>query len=121
MTGTEKKKRVLVVDDQIRVTRFIEINLKIRGYEPCIANSGTQALELVNSMRPDIMFLDMVMPGMDGCQVLKELRKFSNVPVVVFSASPANRDSAILAGATDFMHKPFDPAEMIKKIEVLTT
>ena len=120
MTGELRKKRVLVVDDQVRVTKFIEIDLKIRGYEPYIANSGERALELVNSIKPDIVFLDMVMPGVDGFQVLKELRKFSNLPVIAFSASPANQDPAMLAGATDFMHKPFDPSDMIKKIEALT-
>jgi two-component system, OmpR family, KDP operon response regulator KdpE len=117
MSEEKNKKRVLVVDDQPKVLKFIEIGLKIRGYIVYCATSGEQALQTIRQEKPDVMLLDMVMPGKDGFEVLRELRGFSKMPVIAFSASPGNQDPAMQAGANDFMHKPFDPDEMVKKIE----
>jgi len=119
MTEVKKKKRVLVVDDHPKVLTFIEIDLKLRGFEVVCTSSGKEALELVSSATPDIVLLDMIMPGMDGCEVLKELRAFTDLPVIAFSASPGNQDSALRLGANDFMHKPFDPDDMAKRIGAL--
>jgi DNA-binding response OmpR family regulator len=119
MTDPKKKKRILVVDDHPQVRKFIEIDLKLRGFEVFIADSGKAALDLIRSEKPDIMLLDMIMPGMDGFEVLKELRTFSALPVIAFSASPANEDPAMRAGANDFMHKPFDPDAMVNTIRQL--
>jgi len=119
MIESGKKKRVLVVDDQPKVLKFIEIDLKLRGFEVFCAGSGEQALDLVKSEDPDIVLLDMVMPGKDGFEVLQELRAFSKIPVIAFSASPGNQDPALLAGANDFMHKPFNPEDMARNINAL--
>jgi two-component system KDP operon response regulator KdpE len=119
MIETEKKKLVLVVDDQPKVLKFVEIDLKLRGFCVITTGSGEKALELVRDEKPDIVLLDMIMPGMDGVEVLKELRTFTNLPVIAFSASPGNQDPALQAGANDFMHKPFDPDDMARKIEML--
>jgi two-component system KDP operon response regulator KdpE len=119
MNDTQKKKRVLVVDDHPKVLRFIEIDLKLRGYEVVTATSGEEALELVKSRKPSIMLLDIIMPGVDGLEVLKQLRTYSQLPVIAFSASPGERDNAMRLGADDFMTKPFDPAGMVRRIEAL--
>ena len=119
MIESGKKKRVLVVDDHSKVLKFIEIDLKLRGFEVFSAGSGKQALELFNSEKPDIVLLDMVMPEKDGFEVLRELRTFSKIPVIAFSASPSNQDPALRAGANDFMHKPFNPEDMARKINTL--
>jgi two-component system KDP operon response regulator KdpE len=119
MIDAEKKKRVLVVDDHPKVLTFIEIDLKLRGFDVICGCSGKEALELVTSAKPDILLLDMIMPGMDGFEVLKELRTFTKLPVIAFSASPGNQDPALLSGANDFMHKPFDPDDMAKRIMAL--
>ena len=108
---------VLVVDDHSQVLRFIEIDLKLRGFKCIATTSGEKALELVKSVKPDIMLLDIVMPGIDGFAVLKELRTFTKLPVIAFSASTGNQDEALRLGANDFMHKPFDPDDMVKKIK----
>jgi len=114
---TGRKKRVLVVDDQQKVLRFMEIDLKLRGFDVTTTTSGEEALQLVRSIEPDIMFLDIVMPGMDGFEVLRQLRAYSKIPVIAFSASPGERDNAIRLGADAFMSKPFDTDEMAKLIE----
>jgi two-component system KDP operon response regulator KdpE len=119
MTEPEKKKRVLVVDDHPKVLKFIEIDLKLRGFEVFCAGSGEKALELVKSLKPDIVLLDMIMPEKDGFEVLREVRTISKIPVIAFSASPGNQDPALQAGASDFMHKPFNPEEMARKINTL--
>lgn len=110
---------MLVVDDHPKVLRFIEIDLKLRGFEVFTATSGQEALEMVKSEKPDIMLLDVVMPEMDGFEVLKRLRGFAQLPVIVFSASPGNHDDAMRLGASDFMPKPFDPDEMVRRIGLL--
>jgi two-component system KDP operon response regulator KdpE len=113
------KKCVLVVDDNPKVLRFIEIDLKLRGYEVITAISGDEALELVRTARPDIMLLDIIMPEMDGFEVLERLRSFTHLPVIAFSASADNRDNAMLHGASDFMTKPFEPDEMARIVKAL--
>jgi two-component system KDP operon response regulator KdpE len=119
MNCAEKKRCVLVVDDHPRVLRFIEIDLKLRGFEVLTTTSGEAALKLVKSSEPDIMLLDIIMPEMDGLEVLKKLRAFSQLPVIAFSASHASQDDAIRLGASDFITKPFHPDEMVRRIDVL--
>ena len=119
MNKAEKRQCVLVVDDHPKVLRFVEIDLKLRGFKVITTTSGEEALELVKSAKPDIMLLDIIMPGIDGFAVLKELRTFTKLPVIAFSASPGNHDEALLLGASDFMYKPFDPDDMVRKIKAL--
>jgi two-component system KDP operon response regulator KdpE len=119
MNTEVKKQCVLVVDDHPKVLRFIEIDLKLRGFEVITTTSGSEALELVKSAKPDIMLLDIIMPEMDGLEVLKKLRDFTQLPVIAFSASPGNYHDAICCGANDFMPKPFQPDEMASRIRAL--
>lgn len=119
MNTEGKKQCVLVVDDYPKVLRFIEIDLKLRGFEVVTATSGSEALELVKSAKPDIMLLDIIMPEMDGFEVLQKLRDFTQLPVIAFSASPGNYHDAMRFGANDFMTKPFQPDEMASRIKAL--
>jgi len=114
-----KKQCVLVVDDHPKVLRFIEIDLKLHGYEVITTVSGEEALALLKSGKPDIMLLDIIMPGIDGFEVLKQLRCFTQLPVIAFSASSANYHNAMHLGASDFITKPFEPDEMVRRIEAL--
>ena len=119
MNTEGKKQCVLVVDDHPKVLRFIEIDLRLRGFEVVTTTSGSEALELVKSAKPDIVLLDIIMPGMDGFEVLRKLRDFGQLPVIAFSASPGNYHDAMRLGANDFMAKPFQPDEMVKRIKAL--
>jgi two-component system KDP operon response regulator KdpE len=119
MIQAKKKPCVLVVDDHPKVLRFIEIDLNLRGFDVITTVSGEEALELIKTARPDIMLLDIIMPGIDGFEVLRKLRSFTQFPVIAFSASSANYDDAIRLGANDFMAKPFEPDEMVSRIEAL--
>jgi len=81
------------------------------------ASSGEEALALVRSARPDLMLLDVIMPGMDGFQVLEKVRAASDLPVIVFSARPENGEKALSLGANDFLAKPMDVDEMVRRIQ----
>jgi DNA-binding response OmpR family regulator len=111
------KKKILVVDDEKAILKVISIKLKISGYDVAIAASGQEALRLVKTETPDLLLLDVVMPGIDGFEFLKQLRAFSQLPVIVLSARPENAQKALSLGANDFLAKPFDVDEMIERIE----
>ena len=114
-----KRQCVLVVDDHPKVLRFIEIDLRLHGFEVMTTTSGSEALRLVKSAMPDIVLLDIIMPGVDGFEVLKKLRDFTQLPVIAFSASPGNYHEAMRLGANDFVPKPFQPDEMVRRINTL--
>lgn len=108
-----------MVDDHPKVLKFIEIELKLRGFEVQTATSGLEALEIVSRASPAVMLLDIIMPEMDGFEVLRELRRFSKLPVICFSASPGNWEEAMRLGADSFVVKPFHPDELARRINKL--
>jgi len=118
-TSKPPKPRVLVVDDDDKIIRFVNINLKLAGYDVITAQNGEIALKLVASEKPDIMVLDIVMPVMDGFEVLRRVRAVSDLPVIVFSAHSSATQEALRLGANDFLNKPFNPSELIRKIKTL--
>jgi two-component system, OmpR family, KDP operon response regulator KdpE len=114
-----KKQTVLVVDDQPQVLKFMAIGLKLHGYNVITVYSGEEAMEQIEQALPDIMLLDIIMPGIDGFEVLRRVRSFSQMPVITFSASSSNYTEAIKLGANDFINKPFQPDDMVKRIKAL--
>ena len=111
-----KRPLVLVVDDHQQVLRFIEINLKLHGFEVITTTSGVEALAIIDVEKPDIMLLDIVMPLIDGFEVLRRLRLFNELPVIAFSASISNCANAIKLGANAFVSKPFNVNDLAGKI-----
>jgi DNA-binding response OmpR family regulator len=109
--------RVLLVDDEDKILRFLALKLKLFGYDVTTAINGRDAMALVKSINPDILVLDILMPIMDGFEVLEQLRKFSTLPVVVLSAKGDNAERALELGANDFISKPFKPEELVASIE----
>ena len=114
---TDKKRLVLVVDDERRVLKFMEIDLRFRGFEVITTTSGQEALQLIKSAKPDIVLLDIVMPEINGFLVLRQLRTFSLLPVIAFSANIANHDEAMRLGANTFISKPFKTDDIVSKID----
>lgn len=115
----EKNRRnrlVLVVDDEPRILRFLSISLRASGYNIITAIRGDQVIDLVKSEKPDIIVLDVFLPGADGFEVLKELRTFSQLPVIVMSARDSLGPEALTLGATEFLAKPFKPEQLIRGI-----
>jgi two-component system KDP operon response regulator KdpE len=116
---TNGKKRILVVDDDPRILKFIHINLTAKGYDVQTAVSGEAALEKLKVQEPDLVVLDMLMPAKDGLSVLKELRTQSNVPVIMQSANSSVGIAALKSGADVFLKKPFNPEELTRHISYL--
>lgn len=112
---------VLVVDDEERIINFLRSKLKASGYEVLTASDGLEALELVQSREPGLVLLDLLMPGMDGLETLRELRRFSSVPVIILTAKDADADKirGLELGADDYLAKPFNPDELVARIEAV--
>ena len=113
------KKKILLVDDDPSILKFLSIKLRISGYEVVVALNGQEALELVNSVKPDLMLLDVIMPVIDGFEVLERVRAVSKLPIIVFSAWPENTQKALSLGASDFVAKPLDMDDLVERIETL--
>ena len=116
-----KQFRVLVVDDEERILNFLSYKLKASGFSVLTANNGEAGLEQAQAQEPDLVVLDIVMPGLDGFETLKQLRSFSSVPVIILSAKESSIDKikGLSLGADDYLPKPFDPDELVARIEAV--
>ena len=112
--------RVLVVDDEPPIVRAVAANLRVRVFEVVTAASGETALAAVETHQPDCVVLDLGLPGVDGLEVLRRLRTWTHVPVVVLTAIDGERDkvAALDLGADDYVTKPFGVAELMARIRV---
>ncbi len=111
------RKRVLVVDDEPGILKFVRVKLDLAQYDVLTTTSGEEALALAESEKPDIILLDILMVPISGLEVLERLRKFSQMPVIVFTGNGKIADMALEMGATDYIPKPFDPEILLKKIQ----
>ncbi len=116
-----KKFRILIVDDEPRILNFLVTKLKVSGYETLTAGDGQEGLEQVKAQEPDLVVLDLLMPRMDGLDMLRQLRSFSTVPVIVLTArgDEADRIRGLQLGADDYLPKPFNPDELVARIEAI--
>jgi two-component system KDP operon response regulator KdpE len=110
--------RILVVDDEPGIVRALAINLKALGYEIEAAASGEEALRKAADHRPDAVILDLGLPGIDGIDVIRGLRVWTNVPIIVLSVREAEREkiAALDAGADDYVTKPFGMGELLARL-----
>jgi two-component system KDP operon response regulator KdpE len=110
--------RVLVVDDEAPILRALVANLRARGYQPDAAPTGEDALRLAAKHHPDAVVLDLGLPGMTGIEVIRGLRGWSRVPIIILSARGAERDkvAALDAGADDYVTKPFGMDELFARL-----
>lgn len=112
--------RILVVDDEIEIVRALQRSLSAHGYEVFTANSGEEALAEIAQHRPDLLLLDLGLPGMSGLDVCKNVRAHSNLPIIVLSVKDTERDKilALDLGADDYVSKPFSVNEVLARIRV---
>lgn len=126
VTGEQPKielrdRLVLVVDDEPRIVNFVRMNLELEGCRVIAAHNGREALERVRDNLPDIVLLDIMMPAMDGFEVLRRLRQFSTVPVIVLTAKDEadDRVRGLELGADDYIGKPFEHRELVSRIRAV--
>ena len=110
--------RILAVDDEPQILRALATNLRARGYEVDLAQTGEAALALAARKHPDLVVLDLGLPGMDGVEVIQGLRGWSSVPIIVLSVRELERDkvAALDAGADDYVTKPFGMDELLARM-----
>jgi two-component system KDP operon response regulator KdpE len=109
---------VLLVDDEPQILRALAINLKALGYQIDAAQTGEEALQKAATRRPDAVILDLGLPGIDGVEVIRGLRGWSDVPIIVLTVREAERDKiqALDAGADDYVTKPFGMGELLARL-----
>ena len=112
---------ILLVDDEERIINFLKTKLKLLSYEVILASNGVEALEQIRAQEPDLVVLDVMMPKKDGFETVKELRTFSQVPVIMLSArgDDSDRIKGLGLGADDYIAKPFNPDELVARIEAI--
>jgi DNA-binding response OmpR family regulator len=112
--------RILIVEDEAKIARFVELELLHEGYEAEKTEDGRQGLEMALSGRFDLVILDIMLPGLNGVEVLRRLRKESEIPVIMLTARDAVMDkvSGLDAGADDYITKPFAIEELLARIRV---
>lgn len=115
------KKRILVVDDEPRMRRFVRMNLELEGYEVLEAENGLVALEKVRNDMPDLVLLDVAMPQLDGFETLEHIREASAVPVIMLTVKSDEEDriKGLDLGADDYVTKPFSPRELLSRIRAV--
>jgi two-component system KDP operon response regulator KdpE len=108
------KPSVLIVDDDRKILRLLRIELTAQGFNVIMAERGDEALATAERQRPDLVVLDIILPGMDGLEVLKKLREHSGVPVILLTAKGTDSDKimGLELGADDYLPKPFNPEEL---------
>lgn len=118
----EKTKRILVVDDEPNIVELLNVSLKFQGFDVAVANSGVEALEIAKDFKPDAFILDVMMPGMDGYELLPKLRAEGlDGPVLYLTAKDAveHRIHGLTIGADDYVTKPFSLEEVITRLRVI--
>jgi two-component system KDP operon response regulator KdpE len=115
------KRRVLLVDDEPRIRESVRMNLEVEGFEVLEATDGVEALDAVRRLLPDLVVLDVMMPNLDGFETLRELRRFSTVPVIMLTVKADERDVArgLELGADDYVPKPFSQTLLVARIKAV--
>ena len=116
--GGEPDAKVLIVDDDASLLRALGISLRARGYQVVVARTGEEGLDVAAHHHPDVILLDLGLPGIDGVEVIRGVRGWSAVPIIVLSArhQSVSKVEALDAGADDYMTKPFGMDEMLARL-----
>lgn len=115
------KSKILVVDDDINICELVRLYFEKEGYEVMTVYNGRKGIEAFSSFTPNIVVLDIMLPGADGWQVCREIRKSSNIPIIMLTAKGETFDKVLglELGADDYMVKPFEPKELVARVKAV--
>ena len=118
------KKKILVVDDEVGLTKVVEIRLRAAGYDVVLAHDGQEGFETAKTENPDLMILDLMLPKMDGfkvCGLLKSDARYKKIPIIIYTARVQDSDQQLgkEVGADAYITKPFDPQVLLGKVKEL--
>lgn len=118
--------KILIVDDDVTITRLMEALVMMEGHQPTIVNDSTKALDVAGSVHPDLITLDLMMPvlsGLELCELLHQDPRFADIPVMIVSAKDdaGSKERAMQAGAKEYVTKPFSIDHLLQKIKELTS
>lgn len=121
MADEFERRRILVVDDEERMVRFIRLNLEHDGFQVSEAFNGKEAIQKIRDVTPDLILLDVMMPDIDGFEVLETVREVSQVPVIMLTAKGEEDDRVrgLELGADDYVTKPFSPRELVSRVKAV--
>lgn len=113
--------KILVIDDEANICDLLRLYLEKEGYEVKCAGDGTEGLKQFKFSEPDLVLLDIMLPGKDGWQVCREIRRVSNIPIIMLTAKGETFDKVLglELGADDYMVKPFEPKELIARVKAV--
>lgn len=112
-------KKILVVDDEKPIADILKFNLEKEGFEIVMAHDGDEAIEKANEEQPDMVLLDIMLPGKDGLEVCREIRKNSEMPIIMLTAKDSEIDKVLglELGADDYVTKPFSTRELLARVK----
>jgi len=118
--------KILIVDDDVAITELMKFLVSMEGHEPVTVNDSLKAIDVANSVQPDLITLDLMMPGMTGfelCELLHSDPRFADTPIIIVSArdDAESKEKALTLGANDYLTKPFAADDLIGRIKSLTT
>lgn len=116
----EEKVKVLIIEDEVKLARFVELELKHEGYDVAVANDGRKGVEMFEQESPNIILLDLMLPGLSGIEVCRRIRKTSDVPIIMLTAKSEVMDkvTGLDNGADDYITKPFAIEEVLARMRV---
>lgn len=121
MEDSFRGRRILIIDDEERMVRFIRLNLEYDGFQVLEAFNGAQAINKIRTNLPDLVLLDVMLPDLDGFEVLRMTREISTVPVIMLTAKGEENDRVrgLEMGADDYVTKPFSPRELVSRVKAV--
>lgn len=116
--------KILIVDDDLTITELMKALMMMEGYEPTVVNNSTKALDVAASFQPDLITMDLMMPGISGfdlCEQLRQDPRFANLPILIVTAKddPGTKERAMRTGANDYITKPFNIDQLLQKLKAL--
>lgn len=115
-----ERKKVILIEDEVKLARFVELELRYEGYDVTVCYDGREGLQMVTDGNYDMILLDLMLPGLTGIEICRRVRKFSNVPIIMLTAKDETMDkvAGLDSGADDYLTKPFAIEELLARMRV---